>query len=69
MGTFGSSMEYGWMLDNCYKYGFILRYPSNKVATTGFDYEPWHYRFVGRTVASIIYEANICFEEYVALTK
>ena len=66
---FESSTAFAWLKDNAHKFGFILRYPSSKEAITGYDYEPWHYRFVGRTVASRIYESNICFEEYVALSK
>ncbi len=66
---FENSTAFSWLKDNAHKFGFILRYPSNKEAVTGYDYEPWHYRFVGRTVASRIFEANICFEEYVALSK
>jgi len=47
-----------------YKYGFILRYPKVKENITGFKYEPWHYRYVGKEVAKIIYEKNIVLEEY-----
>lgn len=66
---FENSTAFAWLKNNAHKFGFILRYPSTKEAITGYDYEPWHYRFVGRTVASRIYEANICFEEYLALSK
>ncbi len=66
---FENTTAFAWLKDNAHKFGFILRYPSAKESITGYDYEPWHYRFVGRTVASRIYEANICFEEYVALSK
>lgn len=61
---FEKSDEFEWMRNNSYKYGFILRYPENKTKTTGFKYEPWHYRYVGVEVAKIIYEENICLEEY-----
>lgn len=53
-----------WMLKNSWKYGFILRYPSEKSAVTGIVYEPWHYRYVGREVAAYIYENDLCMEEY-----
>ena len=66
---FEKTFAFAWLSQNAHKFGFILRYPSDKVDITGYNYEPWHYRFVGRTVASRIYEANICYEEYVALTK
>ena len=66
---FEDTTAFEWLSENAHKFGFILRYPSSKVSITGYDYEPWHYRFVGRTVASRIYEAGICYEEYVALTS
>lgn len=61
---FEFSDEFEWMRDNAYKYGFILRYPKGKENITGFKYEPWHYRYVGKEVAKIIYENNIVLEEY-----
>lgn len=61
---FEFSDEFEWMRDNAYKYGFILRYPKGKENITGFKYEPWHYRYVGKEVAKIIYEKNIVLEEY-----
>ena len=61
---FESSKEFDWMLNNAHEYGFILRYPKNKTNITGFKYEPWHYRYVGKTVAKIIYEEDITLEEY-----
>lgn len=62
--NFESTNEFKWMLENAYKYGFILRYPSDKVNITGYIYEPWHYRYVGLEVAKIIKENNLTFEEY-----
>ncbi len=64
---FENTAAFRWLSQNAYKYGFILRYPSDKVDTTGYKYEPWHYRFVGRTAATEIYRSGICFEEYLAL--
>lgn len=58
------SKEYNWLINNCYKYGFILRYPKNKEHLTGYNFEPWHYRYVGIEVATYIYANNITFEEY-----
>lgn len=55
---------YAWLAQNAYKYGFILRYPQGKEDITGTDYEPWHYRYVGKEVAEEIYNAQICLEEY-----
>ena len=59
--------EQQWLMANSYKYGFILRYPNSKSEITGINYEPWHYRYVGKDVAKEIYEKGICFEEYLAL--
>ena len=61
---FAESKEFNWMKNNAHKYGFILRYPKGKEHITGFKYEPWHYRYVGKDVASYIYKNNITLEEY-----
>ncbi len=61
---FENSKEFLWMKENAYKYGFILRYPKGKEKITGFKYEPWHYRYVGKDTAKTIYEENLTLEEY-----
>lgn len=53
-----------WLIQNSWRYGFILRYPSDKTDITGIQYEPWHYRFVGKEAAKEIYENNWTLEEY-----
>lgn len=53
-----------WLMANSWKYGFILRYPSDKSHITGIWYEPWHYRYVGKEAAKEIYDRGICLEEY-----
>lgn len=53
-----------WLMKNSYKYGFILRYPTDKSSITGISYEPWHYRYVGKEAAKEIFDAQICLEEY-----
>lgn len=58
-----------WLLANSWKYGFILRYPSDKSNITGIEYEPWHYRYVGKDAAREIYEQGICLEEYLNLLR
>lgn len=55
---------YDWLAENAYKYGFILRYPKDKTDITGIDYEPWHYRYVGREAALDIHNSSLCLEEY-----
>lgn len=56
---------YSWLANNSYKYGFILRYPPNKVSITGVKYEPWHFRYVGKNAAAEIHKQGICLEEYI----
>ncbi|MGL5354342.1 MAG: M15 family metallopeptidase [Clostridium sp.] len=56
--------QVGWINNNSYKYGYIVRYPKGKESITGYNYEPWHIRYVGVEVASEIYNKNITFEEY-----
>ena len=56
--------EAKWLAKNCHKYGFILRYPSEKTNITGIIYEPWHYRYVGEEYAAEIMELGITLEEY-----
>lgn len=53
-----------WYMANCWKYGFILRYPSDKKDITKINSEPWHYRYVGKQAAKEIYDKGICLEEY-----
>ena len=53
-----------WLMEHCWEYGFILRYPNEKSAVTGIIYEPWHYRYVGREAAKEITESGLCLEEY-----
>lgn len=53
-----------WLKNNAYKYGFILRYPKGKENITGYNYEPWHYRFVG-DIAKHLFFNNLTLEEYV----
>lgn len=56
--------EAKWLAENCYKYGFILRYPPEKTNITGIIYEPWHYRYVGKEHAAKITELGVTLEEY-----
>lgn len=64
--TFWDTEVSKWLMNNAYKYGFILRYPEDKVNVTGYNYESWHYRYVGKEAAKYIYDNNITFEEYYA---
>lgn len=62
--SFADDPVYPWLLENAWKFGFILRYPEDKVDVTGYSFEPWHYRFVGRYHAYKIYSEGLCLEEY-----
>ena len=53
-----------WVHDNCYKYGFILRYPFDKEEVTGYSYEPWHLRYVGNSLSKYLYDNNLTLDEY-----
>ena len=59
--------EIKWLINNCFNYGFILRYPENKEDITLYKFEPWHFRYVGVEVATYMYENNLCLEEYYAM--
>ena len=67
--SFERTAAFGWLSENCYRFGFILRYPKSddKIAITGYDYEPWHYRFVGREAATEIMKRGITLEEFLTL--
>ena len=54
-----------WLMENCWRYGFILRYPKDKLDVTGIIYEPWHYRYVGHELAAELHELGLTLEEYI----
>lgn len=61
----GSAAAFRWLEQNCWRYGFILRYPAGKQAVTGYVHEPWHYRYVGIAAATFMHDKNIStLEEY-----
>ena len=61
---FGDTEEGKWLAENCYKYGFIMRYQKGKEDITGYIYEPWHVRYVGQKAAKEIWERDLTLEEY-----
>ncbi len=61
--------EEGWIVENCVKYGFIVRYPKDKDAKTGESYCPWHLRYVGKLHASNMQKNGLCLEEYLEALK
>lgn len=56
-----------WIVENCYKYGYIVRFPENKSEKTGYTYCPWHLRYVGKVHAEVMHELDCCFEEYLEM--
>lgn len=62
--AFGSTPEGSWLAANASRFGFILRYPAGKEDVTGYQYEPWHLRYVGQPVAAAIAAAGSTLEEY-----
>ncbi|WP_018665172.1 M15 family metallopeptidase [Heyndrickxia acidiproducens] len=60
----GEDKEGIWLAKNAHQYGFILRYPKNKERITKYEYEPWHFRYVGKKAAAVIYKHGWTLEEY-----
>ena len=75
LNGYGSVISYdgadteGWVLQNCAKYGFIVRYPQGKEAKTSHEYCPWHLRYVGNVHAAVMAEKGLCLEEYLDFLK
>lgn len=69
--SFINTKEGQWLNNNCYKYGFIIRYPDGKDSITGYMYEPWHIRYVGASLAKVLYNNGnwITLEEYFGITS
>lgn len=67
--SFENTKEGKWLAENCWKYGFIIRYPKGKESVTGYMYEPWHVRYLGKEVAKKVYESGKCLEEYLGITS
>ncbi len=61
--------DFAWLVGNCYKYGFIVRYTEEKSSITGIISEPWHYRYVGTVHAEAITKGGYCLEEYIEMLK
>jgi len=61
---FGYQPDGKWLAENAHYFGFIVRYPDGKTDITGIEYEPWHFRYIGRYYATKVYESGLCYEEY-----
>lgn len=62
--SFANTDQAKWLAENSHKFGYILRFPEDKIELTGISFEPWHFRYVGRYHATQMYELGLCFEEY-----
>lgn len=62
---FDQTDVFQWLIEHCYEYGFILRYPADKVLVTGHEYSPTTFRYVGKEIASKLHEQNLALEEYI----
>ncbi len=65
--SFGDTAEGKWLEEHCWEYGFIIRYPRNKEHMTGYTYEPWHIRYLGKELAKDVTESKMCLEEYLRI--
>jgi len=66
---FGETVEGKWLAEHCHEYGFIIRYPKGKTDITGYIYEPWHIRYVGKEAAAEIAALDVTFEEYILMVR
>ena len=60
----GETEEGEWLEENAHEYGFVVRYPEDKTDITGYQYEPWHLRYVGKDLAGTLHENDWVMEEY-----
>ena len=65
--SFADTDEGKWVAEHCHEYGFIIRYPNGKEDITGFIYEPWHIRYLGKEKAAAVYESGLTLEEYLGI--
>lgn len=65
--SYGTTEEGKWLAENCWKYGFIIRYPKGKESITGYMYEPWHVRYLGTSTAKLVYDSGLTLEEFLGL--
>ncbi|MBO5103762.1 MAG: D-alanyl-D-alanine carboxypeptidase family protein [Ruminococcus sp.] len=65
--SFDGTPEALWLAENSWKYGFIIRYPKGKQDITGYKYEPWHVRYLGKETAEKVYRSGLTLEEYLGI--
>lgn len=62
--NYGNTPEGSWLAENCWRYGFIIRYPKGKEYITGYAYEPWHVRYLGKSTAKLVFDSGLTLEEF-----
>lgn len=62
--SYGATPEGIWLAENCWRYGFIIRYPKGKEDITGYTYEPWHVRWLGKSTAKLVFDSGLTLEEF-----
>ncbi len=67
--SFADTKEGKWVSLNCWRYGFIIRYPADKEDITGYKWEPWHIRYLGEETAQAVFDSGLCLEEYLGITS
>lgn len=67
--SFAGTPEANWLAEHCAEYGFIIRYPEGKEDKTGYVYEPWHIRYLGKEKAQAVTKSGLCLEEYLGITS
>ena len=67
--SFGRTKGGKWVAENCWRFGFILRYQEGWEDVTGYEYEPWHVRYVGLENARLIHEAGMPLETYLLMLR
>lgn len=65
--SYGKTDEGKWLAGNCWKYGFIIRYPKGSESVTGYMYEPWHVRYLGKSVAKMVHDSGLTLEEFLGV--
>ncbi len=67
--SFAATPEGEWVANHAWEYGFIIRYPKGKEDVTGYMYESWHLRYLGKELAKKVYDSGLCLEEYYGITS
>ena len=67
--SFAGTPEAKWLAAHAQEYGFIIRYPKGKENVTGYQYEPWHLRYLGKEIAQAVYDSGLCLEEYLGIAS